>query len=269
MSIFKRGNVYWYKFTFKRQAIRESTRQKNQHIARQMEAAHRASLAKGEVGIREKKVAPTLKEFCDHRFEPWAKSTFEKSVENNWLWFRGGIRALLAFKPLASARLDAISNELAAEFASYRLANDMQVSTVNSSLRVLRRILRLAVEWGALEAAPIISLLQGERHRETVVTPEQERRYLEHAPEPLRSIATVLADTGLRPDECYNLRWENLNWSSGRNGTLLVTQGKTMAARRVIPMTPRVRFVLETHWEQAQKPTDGWVWSAPTNERPC
>lgn len=194
------------------------------------------------------------------------KSTFEKSVENNWLWFRGGIRALLAFKPLASARLDAISNELAAEFASYRLANDMQVSTVNSSLRVLRRILRLAVEWGATESAPKISLLPGERHRETVVTPEQERRYLEHAPEPLRSIATVLADTGLRPDECYSLRWENLNWDNGRNGTLLVTAGKTIAARRVIPMTPRVRFVLETRWEHAQKPAFGWVWSAPTRK---
>ena len=266
MSIFKRGSVYWYKFTFKGEAIRESTRQKNQHVARQMEAAHRASLAKGEVGIREKKIAPTLKELCDHRFEPWAKSTFEKSVKNNWLWFRGGIRALLAFKPLASARLDAISNELAAEFASYRLANDMQVSTVNSSLRVLRRILRLAVEWGVLEAAPIISLLPGERHRETVVTPEQERRYLEHAPEPLRCIATVLADTGLRPDECYSLRWENLNWDNGRNGTLLVTGGKTIAARRVIPMTPRVRFVLETRWEHAQKPVDGWIWSAPTKK---
>ena len=194
------------------------------------------------------------------------KSTFEKSVENNWLWFRGGIRALLAFKPLASARLDAISNELAAEFASYRLANDMQVSTVHSSLRVLRRILRLAVEWGATESAPKISLLPGERHRETVVTPEQERRYLEHAPEPLRSIATVLADTGLRPDECYSLRWENLNWDNGRNGTLLVTAGKTIAARRVIPMTPRVRFVLETRWEHAQKPAFGWVWSAPTRK---
>jgi hypothetical protein len=28
-----------------------------------MEAAHRTALAKGEVGIREKKAAPTLKEF--------------------------------------------------------------------------------------------------------------------------------------------------------------------------------------------------------------
>ncbi|MFZ0914732.1 MAG: hypothetical protein WBQ76_15350 [Candidatus Korobacteraceae bacterium] len=46
MAIYKRGSIYWYKFTFNGEAIRESTRQKNQHTARQMEAAHRASLTK-------------------------------------------------------------------------------------------------------------------------------------------------------------------------------------------------------------------------------
>ena len=35
--------------------MRESTKQGNDKVARQMEAAHRTSLAKGEVGIREKK----------------------------------------------------------------------------------------------------------------------------------------------------------------------------------------------------------------------
>jgi hypothetical protein len=119
MSIFKRGNVYWYKFMWNGAMIRESTKQGNQNTARNIESAHRTKLANGLVGIREKKVAPTLREFCDKRFEPWAKSTFEKSVPTNWLWFRGGMRPLLAFKPLASARLDTINNELAAEFASY------------------------------------------------------------------------------------------------------------------------------------------------------
>jgi hypothetical protein len=36
MSIYKRGQIYWYKFTFNGEAIRESTRQKNQNVARQM-----------------------------------------------------------------------------------------------------------------------------------------------------------------------------------------------------------------------------------------
>ena len=63
MSIYKRGKIYWYKFMWNGEMVRESTRQTNQNTARQMEGAHRASLAKGEVGIREKKVAPTLNRY--------------------------------------------------------------------------------------------------------------------------------------------------------------------------------------------------------------
>ena len=43
--------------------IRESTKQTNKRVAEQMEAAHRTTLAKGEVGIREQKKVPTLEEF--------------------------------------------------------------------------------------------------------------------------------------------------------------------------------------------------------------
>ncbi len=172
-----------------------------------MESAHRTSLAKGEVGIREPRTAPTLAEFCTDRVEPWAKATFEKSCHRNWTWYRTGIRALSAYKPLAGARLDEIAGELASEFASHRLREGMQVATANNSLRVLRRILNLAVEWGVLATAPKIKVLPGERRRERVITPEEEAKYLAAAPEPLASIATVLADTGMRPEECFRLRW--------------------------------------------------------------
>ena len=53
MAIYKRGRIYWYKFMWNGEMVRNSTRQPNQNTARQMEAAHRASLAKGEVGIGE------------------------------------------------------------------------------------------------------------------------------------------------------------------------------------------------------------------------
>jgi hypothetical protein len=49
-------------------------------------------------------------------------------------------------RPLANMGLDEITSERAAEFAAYRQAQGRKVSTVNSSLRVLRRILGLAVE---------------------------------------------------------------------------------------------------------------------------
>ena len=68
----------------------------------------------------------------------------------------------------------------------------------------------------------------------------------------------------LRPDECHRIRWENVTWINGRNGTLMVTEGKTAAARRVLPLTPRLRAILETRWEAAGKPFEGFVWPAPT-----
>jgi integrase len=257
--------VYWYKFMWQGKLIRESTKQGNDKVARQMEAAHRTSLAKGEVGIREKKPAVTLAAFIDSRFEPWAKATFEKTSPKTWFdYYRVGLRNIKAYKALANAKLDEISSEIVMGFASYRQGQGLQVSTVNSSLQVLRRVLRMAVEWGALESVPRVKMLPGERHRERVVTREEEAKYLAAAPEPVGSIAAILVDTGLRPEECFRLCWDAITWVNGRHGTLLVTHGKTAAARRVLPMTPRVRNILEARWEAAGKPTEGWVWSAPT-----
>lgn len=58
--------------------------------------------------------------------------------------------------------------------------------------------------------------------------------------------------------------WESITWVNGRDGSLLVTHGKTAAARRVLPLTPRVRNILEDCWMEAGKPDEGWVWPAPT-----
>ena len=258
--------VYWYKFMWQGKLIRESTKQGNDKVARQMEAAHRTSLARGEVGLRDKKPSPSLAEFIDNRFEPWARGTFEKASPKTWFdWYRVGLRAIKRYKPLADSKLNEITSETLADFAAYRRAKGLQVSTVNSSLRVVRRVLRLAVEWGVVESSPKVKLSTGERHRERVVSPQEEAWYLSVAPDLIASIAAVLCDTGLRPEECFRLRWEAITWVSGRNGVLLVTHGKTSAARRVLPITPRVRSILETRWKVAGKPAEGWIWTAPTH----
>lgn len=265
MAIFKRGRIYWYHFLFNGAHIQESTKQGNPRVARQMEAAHRTALAKGEVGIREKKPVSSLAEFISQRFEPWAKAQFEHSSPKTWIgWYRTNLRVLGGYGPLADKQLDQITGEDAAGFAAHRQGEGLQVSSINSSLRVLRRLLRLAVEWGAIPSAPKVKLLRGERHRERVITPAEEARYLAAASEPLASIAGVLVDSGMRPEECFRLRWEAITWVNGRHGSLLVTHGKTAAARRMLPMTPRVRVILENRWKAAGNPEDGWVWAAPT-----
>ena len=62
-----------------------------------------------------------------------------------------------------------------------------------------------------LDSVPNIKRLPGERHRERVVTPEEEARYLAAGTEQLGAIATLLVDSGMRPEECYRLRWESIN----------------------------------------------------------
>src|SRR5450755_3850336 len=266
MAIYKRGSIYWYKFTFNGEPIRESTRQKNQHKAKDMESTHRSRLAKGEVGIREKKVVPTLKNFCVDRVEPWAKSTFEHASPKTWLWYGFGIDSLKKSVTLANLKLDEIGPELVAEYASERRRDGLQISSVNSCLRALRRVLRLAVEWGVLQASPKVKFLAGENRRERVISSKEEALYLAAALPLLHDVSLILFDSGMRPEECHSLRWENINWDAGRNGVLLITRGKTKAARRVLPLSPRVRAVLETTWKLRGEPGEGWVWPAETKD---
>jgi hypothetical protein len=192
--IYKRGKTYWYKFMWQGRLVRESTKQGNDRVARQMESAHRTSLAKGEVGIRERKPAPTLAEFIDKRFEPWARANFESTSLKTWRdFYKVGIRAIKQYKALANLRLDEITSETAAEFAAYRQSQGRKVSTVNSSLRVLRRILGLAVEWGTLQSAPKMKKLPGERHREHVVSFDKEAKFTLVNVKSLKADATLSA----------------------------------------------------------------------------
>src|SRR5512146_2661786 len=70
MAVFKRGKKWWYNFVWNGELIRESTNQSNKRTAEQMEAAHKASLAKGEVGIRDRQPAPTTADFAKDDFMP-------------------------------------------------------------------------------------------------------------------------------------------------------------------------------------------------------
>src|ERR1700738_4544512 len=169
MSIFKRGLVYWYHFVCNGEHVQESTKQGNPRVARQMEAAHRTALAKGEAGFREKKTVPALNEFCRDRVETCARAMFQHTSVNTWRWYRAGLRSICAYSPLADLRLDEITGESGADFAAHRQSQGLEGASVNASVRVLRRVLKLAVEWGAIQATPKLKLLRGERHRERVI----------------------------------------------------------------------------------------------------
>jgi integrase len=255
--IYKRGKLWWYEFVFGGDRVRESTHQGSERVARQMEAARRTQLAKGEVGIKELKRAPVLASFTRDRFIPYLE-TSKSEKPNTIAFYKACIANLLAWPKLAESRLDEIRAEMVTAYAARRRAAGLSVATINRELATLRRCLRLANEWGDLTAAPPkIELNNGEKNRERVLASEEESVYLSSAEPLLRSVATIMLDCGLRPDEVYRLRWRE-NYVQGR---IVIHEGKTKAARRSIPVTPRVAAVLEMRRDGNAAP---WVFPAPT-----
>src|SRR5580658_10145691 len=110
MSIFKRGRVYWYHFVFNGEHVQQSTKQGNPRVARQIEAAHRTRLAKGEVGIRERRQCPRLKDFAP-RFQEAVHTAKAATLE----YYAEKLRRLLEYEPLAKASLDNIDEAMIQE----------------------------------------------------------------------------------------------------------------------------------------------------------
>ena len=89
--------------------------------------------------------------------------------------------------------------------------------------------------------------LPGERVRDFVLTDEQEPRYLENAPQPLKDAVVTLLDEGLRVGELLRLEWRDLileSVSPMPNGCLHIRFGKSQNAKRMLPLTCRVQTIL-------------------------
>jgi integrase len=289
MAVYKQKSSknWWYKFIWNGEPIRESTKQTNKRVAEQMEAAHKAALAKGEVGIREGKATPTLSEFADQEFLPFVESRFAnkpKTLE----YYKTGTKRLKQFTALANSKLDAIAPGAITDFVDRLRSEQLQVSSINRVLEVLRRMLRLALEWGKVEKVPPkVQMLPGENERDRVLSDDEENRYLAAAgkvganieeayrraltgiraqkgevpgepqdPYLLRDVTTILIDCGLRPEECFRLRWRNV-----RDGALHVPFGKTQNARRSVPLTPRAAGLLEMRCSPDRA---DWIFPAGT-----
>jgi integrase len=251
-----KGRKYFkVKFHFQGRVIHKATRAKTKKDARTIEATLRSQLAKGDWGILEMKPSPKLGEFFKKDFLPFTRTRFVSKVKSRQYYEYGAARLLES--DIADLKLDEVTGQHAAQFAA-RNAN-LSPSTVNCGLRTLRRALSLAVEWGKLDRMPRIPLAKGEHQRERVLTDAEVKLYLESCRQPWRDAATVILGTGMRPGEVFTLRWEFV-LLNGQGGLIHVSDGKSKAARRILPMIPDVYHVLKSRHEQQCRPAEGWVF---------
>lgn len=288
MAVYKRGGTYWFKFVWNGDTIRESAKTGNKRTAEQIEAARKTQLAKGEVGIRDRAPVPTLADFLKREFLPHIETRFADKRKTR-AHYTVQIKHLLAHSALAGTALDAIKAELLGGFIEKLRQQKYEISSINRALQVLRRVLMLAAEWGKIERLPVkIRMQPGENRRDRVLSEDEEKDYLKAAgeigdsilevyetalsgirakqrgeqpqkpadPYLLRDVAIVLLDCGLRPEECYGLRWEHV-----RQDTVYIPFGKTVNARREVPLSERAQEV----FARRRGGESVWVYPAPTS----
>lgn len=226
-----------------------------------MEAAHRTSLAKGEVGIREKKTVPSLAQFLKKDFIPYVEA--KHAAKSGTLeYYRDGANMILKCD-WSIESLDQISDQHAQQFAAKLVK--LSASRINCGLRSLRRALNLAFEWGKLERPAKISLAKGEKQRDRVLSDYEWEQYICECPQPWRDAALIIRGTGMRPGEVFALRWENIHLN-GTGGLIQITGGKTRAAKRMLPMLPPIYDALKIRHGAAGKPETGWIFPSSSAE---
>lgn len=279
-ALFKRDKVWHFDFRFRGQRHQGSTYCTNKEKAETFVAAYRTNLAHHLVGLTVKEPAPLLRSFLEGAFLEHVRQNAK--VQSTRIKYEQGIKRLCEFVEFQTIRLDAI-NELAIQaYKNYRLAKRWSVnsaitetasdkamgiqpmpthtenierslspSTINGELRTLRKALKFAERCGLIRYQPITAV-PGEKNREFILDAETEKRYLELAEYPLKQVAILMLDLGVRPEECVGLRKSDIS------DQVSIAGGKSANARRTLPQSERTKQVFDLC--KALFPSSEWVF---------
>src|SRR5271166_713841 len=266
--LYKRGKTWCYNFRWSLRnpdgsvesfRIRQSAKTGNKQDAKDAEDEHRRALRLGEIHPRDPwpkpsvSAPPIFRSFAKE-FLQYAKTHTKPGTHT---FYEGCLERLLAFAAIADSPLIAITGDLASRYARHRQeVAENSIVTVNGDLRTLRRVLKVAVEWGKLNHATAIHELTQPKGRDRVLSFKEEALYLAKASENLRDAAILAVDTGMRPNsEMCPLLWADVDLTvrtESPNGVIHVRQGKTASAKRSLPLTPRAAEVLQRRKKQAE-----------------
>jgi site-specific recombinase XerD len=269
--LIKRGQIYHTDLVFKGRRYQRSLRTKNKEEARNLESIFRAALVKGDFDVIDDVQNPTLEKFRKRLFAH-LKSTVQDST---YVWYEDRYNILCGFEPMANSKLNRIDTSLVEQFVQNALnkKEPHSITTINQSLRTLRRALHKAEDWKLIRRAPRIHLLPGENSREYVISEETlglmvnwiEKAYPTSI---MHLLLPFLIDTGLRITEACNLTRETVSLEpkpGADRGWLHVVRGKTKYAKRYIPLTDRAATMITGVLKRSKSE---WVWTAKGGRKP-
>jgi integrase len=245
MALYRRGKPWWYVFEFGGRRIQESSGFRNKTAALRAEAKRKTALFERRAGFKKLKQAPKFEEFVE-QFLKWSEQQHKPKTRALHKWNCGTLNRFFGGK-----YLDEITTEMVENFKSTRKqerrqkAKDARLvsgTTVNRALETLKAMFYQAERMGYFVKKPVVgvSMFQQRVDSMRVISFDEQRRYMASASHLLHDIAEIMLDTGLRPEEVFRIKVENVDFNQK---TIFNPFGKTKAARRTVPMTENVAFL--------------------------
>jgi len=178
----------------------------------------------------------------------------------------------LPLNKITSELVEKFKAARAGEFTTIR-AKDKRVATktklrpatVNRELACLKALFNFAIKADVVLTNPVsrVNFLAEQNEQNRVVSYSEQHKYLAKASPTLRDVATMILETGMRPEEVYSLEYEHVRLEEG---FLAIPKGKTPAARRRVNLNATARSILRFKVESA---TGRYVFPCQTDpERP-
>jgi integrase len=261
MSLIKRGGVWWVDLVRKGKRHQQSSGHRNKNDARTFLLQFRSDLINKEHGILKPKAPKEIPGFkvAMLDFLTWSQ---QEHTAHPATYRRYQVSSVALLRHFKDEPLDAITPDVVEQFKAVRQQQfatargkkdkrkqtnrKVKPATVNRELACLRAVFNHAIKADLPVKNPIsktaVKSLQENNEQTRVLSYEEEKQYLAASTPMLYDVATLILQTGMRPEEVYRIQPKNVHLN---HGYLFNPFGKTKAAKRRITLTASARDVLK------------------------
>ena len=262
MGLFRRGQVWWMRFTFKGKQIRRPTETTDKKLAEKIYHKVLTQIAEGKWFEKPPSADKTLGDLLDKYLREY--STPNKSantVKNDTAM----VEEMKAF--FGEVMLQDVTPSLISAYKTRCRDKELAPATINHRRTLLRHAFNLAIrEWQWCTENPVerVSRDKVKNERDRWLTLDEEQTLLrccvlhptrkENKTEPvywLQEIVLFALNTGMRQDEILSLEWPNADLF---RKTILVVKSKN-GEKRTIPMNQKVFELLKAKARANQNDT--------------
>jgi len=203
MGLFKRGQTWWMRFSYKGRQIKKSTKTEDKKLAQRIFDKVKGEIAEGKWFEKLPGDDKTFKEMMEKYLDEYAsKKISEKS-------FRGYAKKPISY--LGDYLLAEVTPKIINEYKTRRRNDGIGPASLNRELATMKKAFNLAIkEWEWMKDNPVskVSMEEENNKRDRWLTVEEEGRLLRVCSPWLKELVIFALNTGMRLGEIISLEWK-------------------------------------------------------------